>query len=440
MNPRTQIGPRVASCFVAGAIGISASPACGQSSSPAIFVANNGNLEGSISSLLVAPDGSLTFKQKIVTGSVPNSQQFHPGLNAYSISISPDGRFVAVGHATASQTVEQITILEVFEDASIAIRKTFTTPDSPLDVEWIRDGLLAVTRTSFGGVNNVLVYAFDPSGPAGGTVTLVDSEVTGAFSSWIAVHPSRERISVQDSTGTQISTFAVAANGELEFLQSIDTGSTYPLGLGISPDGTWLYSGGGISSGGNAMQGWSIGDDGTLAPLDSSPFVSPGSSPKQLVVAGSGAFAYAAHGTDATIRGFALDGITGALTDIGVSFDVGFQGSLGEIIAKGTLLFATDRDTLFDGVRGVYSFTVGEDGSLTQNGPLVDTQGIAPNSIAVWMPRSSLFADINGDGIVDGEDLGLLLSGWGSDAENLDLDANGVVDGGDLGMLLAKWS
>lgn len=439
MRHRTHIAFRIGSLSVVASLMVIAPHAPAQSSAPAIFVANNGNLEGSVSALLVAPDGSLSFKQKVVTGSVPSSQQFHPGLNAYSISISPDGRFLAVGHATASQTLEQVTILEIFDDASLAIRKTFTTPDSPLDVEWIRDGVLAVTRTSFGGTNNVLAYGFDPTGPDGGTVTLIDSEVTGAFSSWIAVHPSRERLSVQDSTGTQISTFAVDAAGELEFLQAMDSGSTYPLGLGISPDGKWLYSGGGISSGGNAMQGWSIGDDGTLAPLALSPFVSPGSSPKQVVVAGNGAFAYAAHGTDATIRGFSLDPVTGALADIGVSFDVGFQGSLGEIIASGDLLFATDRDTIFDGVRGVYSFTIGADGALTQNGPLLDTQGIGPNSIAVWLPRPSVFADINGDGIVDGEDLGLLLAGWGGNDTNLDLDGNGVVDGGDLGLLLAAW-
>ncbi len=46
--------------------------------------------------------------------------------------------------------------------------------------------------------------------------------------------------------------------------------------------------------------------------------------------------------------------------------------------------------------------------------------------------------DINGDGKVDGEDLGLLLADWGQPGNN-DFDESGEVDGGDLGELLASW-
>ena len=51
--------------------------------------------------------------------------------------------------------------------------------------------------------------------------------------------------------------------------------------------------------------------------------------------------------------------------------------------------------------------------------------------------------DLNGDGIVDGADFGLLLSGFGSCPKKGDcpgdLDGNGVVDGADIGLLLATW-
>ncbi|MCA9283843.1 MAG: hypothetical protein KDA22_01415 [Phycisphaerales bacterium] len=47
-------------------------------------------------------------------------------------------------------------------------------------------------------------------------------------------------------------------------------------------------------------------------------------------------------------------------------------------------------------------------------------------------------ADLNEDGMVDGGDLGLLLSAWGQ-AGCADLSGNGTVDGGDLGLLLAEW-
>lgn len=47
--------------------------------------------------------------------------------------------------------------------------------------------------------------------------------------------------------------------------------------------------------------------------------------------------------------------------------------------------------------------------------------------------------DLNGDGIVNGADLGLLLGNWGGTGLG-DLNDDGVVDGGDLGTLLAAWT
>jgi hypothetical protein len=48
--------------------------------------------------------------------------------------------------------------------------------------------------------------------------------------------------------------------------------------------------------------------------------------------------------------------------------------------------------------------------------------------------------DLNGDGQVDGADLGMLLSAWGSTAGGCaDLNNDGIVDGSDLGILLAAW-
>jgi len=52
--------------------------------------------------------------------------------------------------------------------------------------------------------------------------------------------------------------------------------------------------------------------------------------------------------------------------------------------------------------------------------------------------------DLNGDGIVDGADLGILLAAWGAcpmrGACIADLYGDGAVDGADLGILLANWT
>ena len=47
--------------------------------------------------------------------------------------------------------------------------------------------------------------------------------------------------------------------------------------------------------------------------------------------------------------------------------------------------------------------------------------------------------DLDGNGIVNGDDLGLLLTAWGSPGGPADLDGNGLVNGDDLGLLLTAW-
>jgi hypothetical protein len=52
----------------------------------------------------------------------------------------------------------------------------------------------------------------------------------------------------------------------------------------------------------------------------------------------------------------------------------------------------------------------------------------------------SIPGDLNGDGQVNGADLGLFLIVWGTSDPAADLDGSGSVGGGDLGILLANWT
>ena len=58
-----------------------------------------------------------------------------------------------------------------------------------------------------------------------------------------------------------------------------------------------------------------------------------------------------------------------------------------------------------------------------------------------FMPiETTMPGDLNGDGRLDGGDLGELLSGWGNNPGHPgDLDGDGMVSGSDLGMFLALW-
>jgi hypothetical protein len=61
--------------------------------------------------------------------------------------------------------------------------------------------------------------------------------------------------------------------------------------------------------------------------------------------------------------------------------------------------------------------------------------------LEVTLGESGPTADINGDGIVNGADLGLLLGSWGPCAGcPADINDDGIVNGADLGLLLGEWT
>ena len=67
------------------------------------------------------------------------------------------------------------------------------------------------------------------------------------------------------------------------------------------------------------------------------------------------------------------------------------------------------------------------------------TYQVIPDSM--WSHGGSLTdpADLNGDGYVDGADLGLLILGWGQPGPS-DLNGDGNTDGEDFGLLLLAWA
>jgi 6-phosphogluconolactonase len=420
--------------------------AAAQSDTRAIFVSNNGNLEGSVTAFRVNDNGAVTFVNRIVTGTRTQLTQPCSGCNAIAISITPNGRYLVSSHATGDPPLhaDGLTVFEVAADASISQVLHFQLHNlpSPLDVQWLDNQHLAVTRTSAPS-NGVAVYRLNLKAPGGPTLNLIDTEIAGGFSTGLALHPGGQYLYLNNSSGGNgLFIFSVNANGTLTAAGFLSSGTTYTLGPGISPDGRWIYGGGGISSGSHAVFGASIDPaSGALTTIVGSPFFSPGNSPKQVAVSPDGAMAFAAHGSDSSVRSFMLDPKTGALTATGFSFAVGIQGSLGEVATLDDLLFATDRDTINDGVRGLISRTVSADGSMTPNGPTVDTQGIAPNGIAVWGPPPPNPADLNQDGVVNGLDLGLLLLLWNHEGSTVaDLNGDMIVNGLDLGILLINWT
>jgi hypothetical protein len=90
----------------------------------------------------------------------------------------------------------------------------------------------------------------------------------------------------------------------------------------------------------------------------------------------------------------------------------------------------------------LYSTAAGVEASeefwLVLNGGSDAASFAAALSAAMDAMDPACTGDIDASGAVDGADLGVLLSSWGSSGP-ADLDLSGIVDGADLGMLLSAW-
>jgi probable HAF family extracellular repeat protein len=84
---------------------------------------------------------------------------------------------------------------------------------------------------------------------------------------------------------------------------------------------------------------------------------------------------------------------------------------------------------------------------INENGDIAGTMMVNGLFRAVVLAAvAQLVGDLDGNGTVDGADLGLLLAAWGDCPDGgpelclADLDGNGSVDGADLGLLLGAWT
>jgi len=404
-----------------------ASIATAQSTSPALFVSNNGNIEGSVTSFTIGPDGAPVLQDFILTSDNSND----PGNNANAIDLSPNGRYIAVGHAAGGTSpTRQVTILEVDSEASLSIVGEFNAPATPLALKWVTNDLVALTQSSLDVNNRVLIFRFinNPTLPQ---FFQIDQAQAGAFTTSLAVN-----------RGSGVFSFSVdPSTGDLTDLGFTSTGSTFALGITRSPNNTLLYAFGGISSGGNAIAALDINPDNSTSFIASSPFPSGGSSPKNGAFSDDGAVLFVGHGTDATVRSFLVDEESGEPAPTGNSFDIGLQGTLGEMTTLGDFLYVTDDSNAIDMVSGVQTFAFDDDGNFTPVGGRVDTLGVTPTGIVAWPGTATpdCPGDTNNTLTVDLDDLLIILANFGDPGPLGDLDNSGTVDLPDLLEVLSNF-
>ncbi len=398
-----------------------AAVACGQSTEPAVFVVNN--VSDEITTFTMNEDGTLNFVGKYPTSDGPTAA-----------AITPNGKYLAVTHGTADDYNEWLYIFEVRADASLEFVHDTQVPDSPLATKWLSNEILSVIKTDLSGPNELRTYRFDPESP---DIAFVDAGATGSFSSSITKHPKLPVIYAQDSTYNKITAFEYDEDGYLTDIGQMYTGGIYPLDLVVSNGGWFLYAGGGISGGGHAVIGCRVDGEGVLSLLEGSPFYSPGQSPAYTAISEDDSLLFVGHGSDATLRSFLIDD-GGEISPTGYMFDIGMQGTLGDIQILGDYLLVTDESTAIDGIAGIYSFFIKPSGILVAVDDIYLTDGVRPEAIVVWEP--SVAGDATGDGIVDVLDLLMVLTDWGMADSLADLNQDGVVDVLDLILVLSNWT
>ncbi|RLS21737.1 MAG: hypothetical protein DWH71_04060 [Planctomycetota bacterium] len=128
--------------------------------------------------------------------------------------------------------------------------------------------------------------------------------------------------------------------------------------------------------------------------------------------------------------------LTGTFSIVGSAISLTSQGAINETVpvpAPPPLVSAPfDLPTIFP---------AGQVARLLISGTFADGSSTTTGSSSLVMNGvlAPIIGDINGDGVVNGADLGLLLSGWGQPGPT-DLNNDGITNGFDLGVLLTNWS
>jgi len=89
------------------------------------------------------------------------------------------------------------------------------------------------------------------------------------------------------------------------------------------------------------------------------------------------------------------------------------------------------------------SFTIADARDISNTGVIVGwgwREGSSLSTGFMLVPIDGLVADINGDGVVDTADLGLLIDAFGTSRSGADLNGDGVVDTADLGQLISAFT
>jgi len=197
---------------------------------------------------------------------IPDAQSFLSAnlANPGSVAFSPDGKFLIATEKASNK----IDVFAVQRDSTLSAAKvTSSAGPGAFAATVAPNGTVVVSETGSGGTTSAISsyhIAVD------GSLATVSASVPtlGAANCWNAITPDGRFAYVSNAGSSSISGFTVGANGTLAPIGSTVVG-TNPAGSGnldiaISSDGRFLYS---LNSAGGSIGTFAINADGSLTNL-----------------------------------------------------------------------------------------------------------------------------------------------------------------------------
>ena len=189
------------------------------------------------------------------------------GAGGASITISPDGQFLAVTERVANHI--DIFRIQASGTLSPIVTNSNVGPGTFAAI-FAPDGKLIVSETGPAGATNASAIS-SYSVLAGGTIAAISQSVPAYANGncWNAITPDGKRVYTSNSASSTVSGFTIGKDGSLAPIGATVVGSnpegSVNLDIAVSGDGRFLYS---VNSSAGTIGVFSIQSDGTLNNVD----------------------------------------------------------------------------------------------------------------------------------------------------------------------------
>jgi 6-phosphogluconolactonase (cycloisomerase 2 family) len=266
-----------------------------------LYAANSG--ESDISLFNIATDGTLTEQPPRTT--VSNGTE---ATTPMMLAISPNGSYLFVGNAgTAFPSVSVFSINSTNGVLTQISGSPFPIGISPLNMALAPNGnVLYVTGAGSPGY----IEAWNVSASTG-ALSFLQLVQPGVSPYGIAISPNGSYLYTATTGDDSIEQYSIGSGGMLTEITSAIGGLNSPLALLVDNSNSYLY----VTSS-PTLLGYSIGSNGSLEVLSSSPFAT-GVQPDTIASDPSGNYLFVGNQSTPVVQSFALATSDGTLTTIG---------------------------------------------------------------------------------------------------------------------------